>query len=104
MTDHRPGPLYSAFFGRLRARPLSSWSVGERSTVAHRACAELAALGWAAENRGEAPVPTVPDLGPHALADQLQVLLDDALAAGADPAAVHALMAELATRLSVRFD
>jgi hypothetical protein len=104
MTDHRPGPPYSAFFGRLRARPLSSWPVGDRLADAHRACAELAALGWAAEGRSEVPVPAVPDLGPHVLADQLQVLMDDAFAAGADTAAMHAVVADLATRLSVRFD
>jgi hypothetical protein len=103
MTEHRPGPPYSEFFRRLRARPLSSWQVGERVAVARAAAAALAALGWAAEGRaGESP--SVPDLGSHVLADQLQVLMDDALAAGVDPAAVHDVLATLAERLSVRMD
>ncbi len=104
MTDPRPGPPYSAFFRRLRARPLSSWPVGDRVAAAREATADRAALGWAAEGRGELAVPGVPDLGAHALADQLEVLTDDALAAGADPAAVHDIVARLAGRLSVRLD
>lgn len=104
MTDRRPGPPYSAFFGRLRARPLSSWPVGDRVAAARAAAAELAGLAWAAEGRGDQAVPPVPDLGPHVLADQLQVLVADALAAGVDPAHVHAVVTALAGRLSVRAD
>lgn len=97
--DDRPGPRYSEFFRRLRARPLSSWAVGERTAAAHAALAQLAALGWA----GAGPVPPVPDLGPHALADQLQVLTDDALAAGAT-GAVDAVITALADGLRIRPD
>jgi hypothetical protein len=104
MTDPRPGPPYSAFFGRLRARPLSSWAVGERIAVAREVAAALAALGWYAEGHDQLPVPAVPDLGPHVLADQVQVLTASALAAGVEPAAVHAIIAMLAERLSVRLD
>ncbi|MEO5832499.1 MAG: hypothetical protein ABJA16_04735 [Nakamurella sp.] len=112
MTDRRPGPRYSEFFRRLRTRPLSSWAVGERAAAAHAALAELAALGWV----GAGPVPPVPDLGPHALADQLQVLAADVLtaetaettgAAGAAEtagAAVHTIITTLAGRLSIRLD
>lgn len=104
MTDPRPDPPYSAFFGRLRARPLSSWPVGERIAATRAAAARLAALGWTAEGRTPQSVPAVPDLGPHVLADQVQVLVIDALSAGADPVAVHEVASTLARRLAVRFD
>ena len=104
MTDRRPGPPFSEFFRRLRARSLSSWAVGDRIDAARDASTALAGLGWAAEGRGEAAVPSVPDLGPHVLADQLQVLTDDALAAGVDPSEVSAVIGRLAERLSIRAD
>ena len=104
MTDHRPGPPFSAFFRRLRARPLSSWPVGDRVAAAREAATALAALGWSAEGRNGLPVPDVPDLGVYALTDQLEVLTDDALAAGADPQGVHEVVVRLAQRLSVRLD
>lgn len=99
MTDRRPGPP-SEFFRRLRARSLSSWGVGERAAAAREAMRTLAALGWP----GPGPVPAVPDLGPHAIADQLQVLADAAVAAGAPSADVDAVIVALADRLSIRVD
>ena len=65
-----------------------------------RPARQLAALGWAARASGaQGPVPPVPDLGSHALADQLQVLTGDALTAGADPAAVRDVLTRLASEL-----
>ena len=103
MTSARPGSLYSEFFRRLRARPLSSWSINNRAAIAQTAAAELATLGWAQLHpTGQAP--PVPDLGPHALADQLEVLLVEAERTGADPAVLRRLIVDLAQTLSVRLD
>ncbi len=101
MSDPRPGPRYSEFFRRLRARPLSSWTVGERTASARSAAVDLAALGWTV---ADGPVPPVPDLGPHALADQLQLLTADAVAADADAEVLDAIIRTLARRLGIRPD
>jgi hypothetical protein len=104
MTSDRPGSQYSEFFRRLRARPLSSWSLDERATSARRTATQLAALAWTGEHPAEHPMPSVPDLGPHVIADQLEVLAVDAERAGADNAEVRRLMIGLAQKLSLRLD
>ena len=85
-------------FRRLRVRPPSSWSV-ERVAVARKATQELADLG--ADAAGE-PRRQVPDLHPTALADQLEVLLAEAVAAGVDPTILDRLVEGLAAALAVR--
>lgn len=102
MSSDWPGPQpYSEFFGRLRARPLSSWQINGRAAAARAAIDALAALGRRpGDLAGRGPV--VPDLGAHALADQLQVLTDDADAAGVGDAAIEKVLEQLAERLSVR--
>lgn len=47
------------------------------------------------------PRPAVPDVGAHALADQLEVLTADALDAGAGVDEVQGLLDELAQRLGL---
>ena len=64
--------------------------------AARHALDSLATLSALA--RGEAVRP-VPELPPHALADQLQVLTDDALTGGADPRAVATVLEDLARDL-----
>lgn len=81
---------------RLRAWPVSGWEHGTRIRAARHALQSLATLSALA--RGEVDRP-VPELGPHALADQLQVLADDALDGGADPAAVAMVLTDLARDL-----
>ena len=100
MINDRPGPHYSEFFRRLRARPLSSWSVGQRVTHMRLAIEQLAELG----RQSGQPAPVVPDLGAHVLADQLEVLLQDAIRAGADQTELGAVIEQLADQLSVRLD
>jgi len=104
MTIDRPGPRYSDFFRRLRARPVSSWAVAGRVAAARSTAERLAELGWAHEQHDGRQAPPVPDLGWHALADQLEVLLDDADRAGVDAGLLGTLMTELAEKLSVRLD
>jgi hypothetical protein len=77
---------------------VSSWELDGRTAAARAAVGELAILGW--DRPG--PTPPVPDLGPHALADQLEVLLLDAERAGADADQLEQLMAALAEQLSLR--
>ncbi len=98
--DDRPGSQYSGFLEQLRARPLSSWSHGNRAAAGRAAVNDLAALGWQAERRSGA-VPAVPDLGRHVLADQVYVLLTDAERAGADEVALAEVVTALAEALRI---
>lgn len=102
MITDRPGQQFSDFFRKLRARSLSSWDVAGRVPAARRATMRLAELGWRAEHPADQPVPEVPDLGRHALADQLEVLTVDALRGGAPTAEVSAVLEELAGALHLR--
>jgi hypothetical protein len=101
IADDRPGSRYSTFLERLRARSLSSWDHGERAPRALDAARELARLAWAAEHQ-PGVVPDVPELGHHALADQLTVLLLDAEHSGADKDVLDGIVDRLAATLSVR--
>ena len=87
--NHRPGPQSDDFLRRVRAWPVSSWRHGDRAAATRRALDALAALAAAA--RG-ADVPVVPVLPPHALADQLVVLIADARAAGVPTAELSGVL------------
>jgi len=102
-SDQRPDPRHSRFLERLRARPLSSWSHGQRYAAARRSLGQLAEWEWAAAGRPGVP-PEVPDLGAAAIADQLSVLVLDAQRSGVDPDRLTAVLGQLADELHVRFD
>ena len=85
-------------FRRLRVRPPSSWST-KRVAVAREAIQQLADLG--ADAAGE-PRRPVPHLHPTALADQLEVLLAEAVAAGVDAETLDGLVDGLAAGLALR--
>jgi len=97
-VTNRPGPQSDEFLRRLRAWSVSSWRHGDRVTATRRALDALAARAAAA--RGT-EVPVVPILAPYALADQLVVLIADALAAGVPPAELDGLLADLRTDLGL---
>lgn len=94
----RSDPPADAVLDRLRVRPASSWS-DQRITAARGAIQRLADL--AADAEGE-PRRTVPALHPTALADQLDVLRKDAVAAGAEQPAIDDLFAQLAVDVAIR--
>jgi hypothetical protein len=95
----RPGPYPAAFLGRVRAWSLSSWRHGHRETVGRAMLETLAGLASDADGR---PRPSVPDAGLHALPDQIDVLLADALDAGADVQEVVAVLHRAAAELGLR--
>jgi hypothetical protein len=76
----------------------ASWRHGERIPLVRAACADLAAAAAAAEHRA---VPVVPELDPHALADQLTVLAADAVASGVPADQVQARLQRLAADLGL---
>jgi hypothetical protein len=94
-----PGPYAAEFLRRVRARPVSSWRHGDRERVVRQALDRLAALASGADARQRPPVP---DAGLPALADQLEVLIADALGAGADPQRVEGVLREVAGQLGLR--
>ncbi|MTD12832.1 hypothetical protein GIS00_02590 [Nakamurella sp. YIM 132087] len=98
MTHALTGPEPGGLIRRLRARPVSAWQHGDRIPAARAALDDLAAAAAQQECR---PVPAVPDLGAHALVDQLEVLFADAARSGVDPALIRRLTDALATRLGV---
>lgn len=83
---------------RLRARPVSSWSHGDRTATMRAALQELADV--AADASGGVRR-VVPDVGVAALADQLAVLVADARSAGVPEAALDEVLSALAAALSV---
>jgi hypothetical protein len=95
----RPGPYTVAFLRRVRAWPVSSWRHGHRAAAGRAVLDALAALATSADGR---PRPPVPDAGLHALPDQVEVLVTDALDAGADVQQVDALLQRAATELGLR--
>ena len=93
-----PGPYAAEFLRRVRAWPVSSWRHGRREQVARSVLDALGSLASAADGRAR---PGVPGAGLHALPDQLHVLIDDALTAGADADEVQALLRAAATDLGL---
>ncbi len=99
MSPHStPGPQPDEIVRRLRAWPVSGWRHGERVPRTRRALQELAELAAA---RRATPAPIVPALGPHALGDQLTVLIADAVRAGVDGAEIDRVLVALGTDLRV---
>ena len=97
-TRHRPDRRTYELVRRLRARPLSSWSV-DRVAHTRAALQTLADLGAAAAGQ---PTRPVPDLHPSALADQLEVLLADAVRCGAAADDTDRVLLVLAAHLGLR--
>lgn len=98
VTDDVSGPRRADLIRRLRAWSVASWRHGDRIALARAACQRLADL---AADREGAPRRAVPDHGESALADQLAVLLTDALAAGVAEDEVDGLLRTLASGLAV---
>ena len=94
-----PGPYPTEFLRRLRAWPVSSWRHGNRASVARSLLDTLAGLASGADRQ---PRPAVPDAGAHALPDQVQVLLGDALGAGVDRGRLDAVLKDAAAELGLR--
>ena len=94
-----PGPRPDDIIRRLRALPVSGWRHGNRIDSARRAMQRLAELAAAA--RGTSPAPRVPELGAHAIADQLVVLVADARCAGVPPDTVDEALLRLAAELGI---
>jgi hypothetical protein len=94
--DSRPGPQLVDMLRRLRARPVSSWGVGDRESVMRAALQRLAELAAAAPKGA-----VVPDVGLRALPDQLAVLVADAQSSEVPPAELDAVLTDLARALSV---
>ena len=82
----------------MRAWPTSSWRHRSRFEDVRSALAELAVLASGSDALAR---PAVPDAGPHALADQLEVLARDAEQAGAGPDRVEQIFAALSARLGL---
>ena len=99
MTSAPRGPESDEFVRRLRAFTVASWRHGDRIARARLALAELAALAARAEGR---PIPPVPDLGPHVLADQVVVLAADARRAGVPTGEVDRVIIGLRAGLGLR--
>ena len=95
----RPGPYSTAFLRRVRAWPVSGWRHGQREAVVRSTLDILAGLASAADGR---PRPPVPDAGLHALSDQVEVLVADALGAGAQAQDVDAVLQRAGTELGLR--
>ncbi len=97
--DLGPGPHLTDMVRRLRARPVSSWQLGDREAVTRAATQRLADL--AAHASGE-PRRVVPDVGVLALPDQLAVLAEDARVAGVPTDTVTGILHALAAELGLR--
>lgn len=94
-----PGPYAVEFLRRVRAWPVSSWRHGRRHIIVRAVLDSLAELASGADGRARPPVP---DAGLHALPDQVEVLMVDALLAGADARQVDAVLRCAATELGLR--
>lgn len=93
-----PGLSADDLVRRLRAWPAASWGHGERIARTRAALRQLTDLAGRARGR---PAPPVPELAVTALADQLAVLLQDAAHAGAAPAEIRPVLADLARDLGL---
>ena len=89
-------PRQVELFGRLRAWNVSSWRHGDRVVIVRETLSALAAI---ASDQDGFDRPPVPEVGVHALADQLEVLVMDAASAGATSERIDAVLDELAVRL-----
>lgn len=98
-VDSGPGRQLTDMLRRLRARPVSSWSVGDRERAARAGIQQLADL---AADAASEPRRAVPDAGVMALADQIAVLATDARSAGASEQGVTEILDRLAAELGVR--
>lgn len=96
MTSLPPGPQPVDVLSRVRAWRLSSWRHSDRIGQARVALDLLAQLATAHDGLSR---PDVPDAGVHALADQLDVLITDALTAGAPETEVRLILTDLAASL-----
>ncbi len=94
-----PGPYAAEFLTSVRARPVSSWRSGRREAVVRASLESLAGLASGADGR---PRPPVPNAGLHALPDQVEVLVADALRAGAEAQQVDAVLRSAAVELGLR--
>ena len=99
MTERLLAGGWEETFRRLRVWNLSSWRHADRQRHARAALAELTEMASQADGFRRPPVP---DVGVHALADQLEVLSADAVAAGAPREHVEAVLVRLATQLGMR--
>lgn len=90
----RPGPRSDDLIRRLRAWPLSSWRHGARVERTHAALQALADLTQ--------PGRPVPDVGVHALPDQLAVLLREASGAGVPAGRIDEVLDALRADLRLR--
>lgn len=97
-TPQRPDPHLTELIRKLRARPLSSWEYGDRGLVLRHALSELASLAASAR---EVSPHAVPDIGLHALADQLAVLILDAQEAGVPTDQLAQLVARISSSLGL---
>lgn len=77
---------------------MSSWRHRSRVEDVRSALAQLAVLAGESDGLSR---PAVPDAGPHALADQLEVLALDAEQAGAGPDQVQQIFDALSARLGL---
>jgi hypothetical protein len=83
---------------KLHGWNAASWRHGERAALVRAACVDLAVTAARAERRD---LPTLPDLGPHVLADQLAVLAADAVRSGVPEQQVADRLRRLATDLGL---
>lgn len=96
MTFLPPGPPLVDLLRRVRAWNVSAWRHSDRTGQTRVALNRLSQLAAAHDGVSR---PGVPDAGVHALADQLKVLIMDASAAGAPPAEIREILADLAAAL-----
>jgi len=98
LTASAQGPAPHPLFQRLRAWNVSSWRHADRVPIIRAALEDLSRLASAHDG---IPRPPVPDVGVHALADQLQVLTADALDAGVPLVRVTDMLVQLSRRLGL---
>jgi len=85
-------------FRRLRAWNVSSWRYADRISRTRAALDTLAQLATDYDNVQR---PAVPEVGVHALADQLEVLTADAIDSGVPVDEVDAVLSDLAEGLGL---
>ncbi len=98
MTGRPAAGGWQETFRRLRVWNVSSWRHADRLQHTRTALAELAQMAAQADAFRRPPVP---DVGVYGLADQLEVLTADALAAGVPREHVDAVLMGLARQLGL---